>query len=168
MLLGPEFMRPSIKSGTTCDCGNRQCVGIGYGDLFAFPTVEAHRQAWFNAANMQGLDGKRLTTKDTTSNYNKNPTQYFMAYWHFPKECREFSGGKWRLRDRHKAYTDSDGKKWPCAVPILSTSSFVDNEVRGCKTHPSKRWATETEPRPPWAPRSPRVLPPKGWATGCP
>jgi len=73
MLLGPEFMRASIKSGTTCDCGNRQCVGIGYGDLFAFPTVEAHRQAWFTAANMKGPDGRKLTTKDTTSNYNENP-----------------------------------------------------------------------------------------------
>ena len=71
MFLGPEFMRASIKSGTAC--GNRQCVGIGYGDLFAFPTVEAHRQAWFTAANMKGPDGRKLTTKDTTSNYNENP-----------------------------------------------------------------------------------------------
>ena len=86
----------------------------------------------------------------------RTPTQYFMAYWHFPKELREFKGGKWRLRDRHEAYTDSDGKKWPCAVPILSTSSFIDNEVRGCKTHPSERWAIVwTEPRPSWAPPAP-------------
>ena len=104
---------------------------------------------------MKGPDGRKLTTKDTTSNYNENPTHHYMAYWHFPEECREFSGGKWRLRDRHKAYTDSDGKKWPCAVPILSTSSFIENEVRGCKTHPSKRWAIETEPRPSWAPPAP-------------
>ena len=155
MLLGPEFMRASVKSGTTCDCGSRQCVGIGYGDLFAFPTIEAHRQAWFTAANIKGPDGRQLSTKDTTSNYNQNPTHHSMAYWHFPTELREFKGGKWRLRDRHKAYTDSDGKKWPCAVPILSTSSFIDNEVRGCKTHPSKRWAIETEPRPSWAPPVP-------------
>ena len=145
-------MRSFGAKGTMCCCPSGTCRGIGYAHagLLCLPSKQETRAAWYSSL------GWSRSASDMSLPENVNPRGYSIAWWHFPPERRHQSNGKWSLIDRNAPYTDSDGKQWPCLVPInplKGNRGFIDVEVRGVSTHPKNRWAEQVEPRPAWAPK---------------
>ena len=163
LLLGPKFMRGHGNTNKLCCCVQPKCHEIGYANegMMALPRNESQRQQWFHAMSW------RVNANDMGNDLNKSPTKHRIAYWHFKPENRfiDPQSVKWRLNDflegrvrKDLSYSDQDGKTWSCIVPDNPLRSFIEVEVRGCGTHPTKKWALGLEPAPLWAPKMKHTL----------